>query len=133
MTEQFILHQFQRDRPTVQGDERLGGAPTEIMNGAGAQLFARARFPRDENVCIAPGDERDNLDGCQKRLALAHELLESQFGFPGLRERVVWPGPLERPPEPREDINGLQWRGNEIFNAVLEHPHYFLRRVRIED
>src|SRR5213078_550689 len=101
MPEQFIFHQVQRDRPTVQRDERLGGAPTEIMNGARAQLLARARFPCNENVRIAPGDERYFLDGCQKRLALAHELLESQFGLQRLRKRVLWPGPFQHPPEPR--------------------------------
>src|SRR5213592_3660471 len=103
------------------------------MNGARAQFLARARFPSDENAGIAPGDERDFLDGCQKRLALAHKLLQSQSGFQRLRERVLWPGPFQRPPEPREDINGLQRWGDEILDADLEQPHYFFRRVRLED
>ena len=69
---------------------------------------------------------------CQKRLALAHELLESQFSFQRLRERVLWPGPFQRPPEPREDVNGLQRRGNEILDADLEQPHYFFRCARLQ-
>src|SRR5881396_2797102 len=101
------------------------------MNGARAQLLARAGFPGDENVRIAPGDERDFLDGCQKRLALSHELLQSKPGFQRSRERVFWPGPFQRPPEPREYVNGLQRWGDEILNAVLEHLHHFLRRVRL--
>jgi hypothetical protein len=81
VAEQLAFHQFARDRPAIDSDERPEPALGPCMQQARHHLFACARFTLNQYGAIGGGNATDERAQCHHLRALAQEL--------GLARRLV--------------------------------------------
>ena len=67
VAEQLALHQFARNRPTVENDERASSAGARAMNGMGEQFFARSAFAEQQHVHVLPRGDAGKFPAAAQR------------------------------------------------------------------
>src|SRR5579883_533233 len=74
VAEQLGVEQRVRNRAAVHGHKGLAAAGTQIVNGAGKQLFAGAGFPLDEHGAGGLGNGRQNFEQLPHAMVRAHDV-----------------------------------------------------------
>ena len=77
MAKYLSLHQFTRNRATIQGDERFFPSGAFGMNGMGAQLFARARLACDKHTRLRGGGRNDGSIHRLHRAGIADKFVKT--------------------------------------------------------
>ena len=127
MAEELALDQLARDRRHVHGDEGSAPALAIVMQGAGRQLLAGARFAEDHHRQVGRHQPRhdpvDVLHG--GRAADKRQGLGERCRIPGLRRL----GAAESPLDQRNQLVEVEGLGQIVEGAALGGAHRRQQRV----
>src|SRR5262249_29439739 len=79
VAEQLALQESRRNGRAIELDEGPLPARAEVVQGAGDEFLARARFAADQHGGVGGGDGLDLFQDATQRGALADDLLEVPF------------------------------------------------------
>ncbi len=129
VAEQLALEEGLRDRGAVDRDERGGTPRTEVVKGAGDQLFPRSRLPLKEDRRVGRGDLLNLPTEIDHRLRFPDDPREPEpLGELLAEEQVLLEErpSLHRPPQQKHEMVGIDRLRNEVERPPFHRSHRVL-------